>query len=204
MRKRLLYVANVASLEIHGTGVAVSCENCHPPFASHAILPFISILVPVQFAQSSWRTMTCAAAIAFEAWKTFESTKRTSPAFVRCVGCMSIIRKEKFCDDKLPQLFSPLSPQPLRFHLRSLLDVLLQKAGCTILDPAEIKDELRALCEALIASNKHCCAEREETQAVSKAIKWLMAKYPHALRHALDNGFFGSLDEKRRQNTTCS
>src|SRR5258707_9995067 len=27
---------------------------------------------------------------------------------------MSIIRKEKFCDDKLPQLFSPLSPQPLR------------------------------------------------------------------------------------------
>lgn len=149
--------------------------------------------------------MTCAAAIAFEAWKTFESTMRTSPAFVRCVGCMSIIRKEKFCDDKLPQLFSPLSPQPLRFHLRSLLDVLLQqKVGCTILDPAEIKDELRALCEALIASNKHCCAEREETQAVSKAIKWLMAKYPHALRQALDNGFFGSLHEKRRQNTTYS
>jgi hypothetical protein len=29
MRKRLLYVANVASLEIHGTGVAASCENCH-------------------------------------------------------------------------------------------------------------------------------------------------------------------------------
>jgi hypothetical protein len=31
-----------------------------------------------------------------------------------------------------------------------------------------------ALCEALIASNKHCGAEREETQAVSKAIKWLV------------------------------
>jgi hypothetical protein len=42
---------------------------------------------------------------------------------------------------------------------------------------------------------KHCCAEREETRAVSKAIKWLMAKYPHAVREALDNGFFGSLDE---------
>ncbi len=53
MRKRLLYVANVAFLEIHGTGVAVSCENCHSSFASHVILPFIGILVPVQFAQSS-------------------------------------------------------------------------------------------------------------------------------------------------------
>ena len=42
--------------------------------------------------------MTCAAAIAFEAWKTFESTMRTSPAFVLCVGCISIIRKEKFWD----------------------------------------------------------------------------------------------------------
>jgi len=42
---------------------------------------------------------------------------------------------------------------------------------------------------------KHCCAEREETRAVSKAIKWLMAQYPHAVREALDNGFFSSLDE---------
>ena len=53
MRKRLLDVANVALLEIHGTGVAVSCEDCHSSFASHVILPFIGILVPVQFAQSS-------------------------------------------------------------------------------------------------------------------------------------------------------
>src|ERR1700730_17960643 len=97
--------------------------------------------------------------------------------------------------------FAPLLPntQPLRVHLRSLLDVLLQqKVRCTILDPAEINDELRALCEALIASNKTLLCRREETQAVSEAIKWLMAKYPHALRQALDNGFFGSLDEKRR------
>jgi hypothetical protein len=40
-------------LGIHGTGVAVSCEDCHSSFASHVILPFIGILVPVQFAQSS-------------------------------------------------------------------------------------------------------------------------------------------------------
>jgi hypothetical protein len=45
-------------------------------------------------------TMTCAAAIAFEAWKTFESTMRTSPAFVLCVGCIYIIRKEKLWDDR--------------------------------------------------------------------------------------------------------
>ncbi len=52
--------------------------------------------------------MTCAAAIAFEAWKTFESTMRTSPAFVLCVGCISIIRKEKFWDDR------PTSPAAAR------------------------------------------------------------------------------------------
>src|SRR6266436_2052658 len=52
MRKRLLYVANVASLEIHGTGVAVSRENRHPSLASHVVLPFIGVFVPVQFAQS--------------------------------------------------------------------------------------------------------------------------------------------------------
>jgi hypothetical protein len=43
--------------------------------------------------------------------------------------------------------------------------------------------------------SKDCCGGREETQAVSKAINWLMAKYPHAVHEALDNGFFGSLDE---------
>src|SRR5271165_1431446 len=49
---------------------------------------------------------------------------------------------------------------------------------------------------------KHCCLKKEETQAVSdwsqavpRAIKWLMAEHPHAVREALDNGFFGSLDE---------
>ena len=33
------------------------------------------------------------------------------------------------------------------------------------------------------------------SQAVPRAIKWLMAEHPHAVREALDNGFFGSLDE---------
>jgi len=49
---------------------------------------------------------------------------------------------------------------------------------------------------------KRCCLKKEETQAVSdwsqavpRAIKWLMAEHPHAVREALDNGFFGSLDE---------
>ena len=49
---------------------------------------------------------------------------------------------------------------------------------------------------------KHCCLNKEGTQSVSdwsqavpRAIKWLMAEHPHAVREALDNGFFGSLDE---------
>jgi hypothetical protein len=44
--------------------------------------------------------------------------------------------------------------------------------------------------------------KKEETQAVSdwsqavpRAIKWLMAEHPHEVREAMDNGFFGSLDE---------
>ena len=43
--------------------------------------------------------------------------------------------------------------------------------------------------------SKGCYAEREEPQAVSKVINWLMAKYPHAVHEALDHGFFGSLGE---------
>src|SRR5437667_10084575 len=50
---------------------------------------------------------------------------------------------------------------------------------------------------------KHCCLKKEETQAASdwrqavpKALNWLMVKYPEALREAVDDGFFGSLNEK--------
>jgi hypothetical protein len=50
---------------------------------------------------------------------------------------------------------------------------------------------------------KHCCLKKEETQAASdwrqavpKALNWLMAKYPEALREAVDDVFFGSLTEK--------
>jgi SEC-C motif len=49
---------------------------------------------------------------------------------------------------------------------------------------------------------KHCCLNKEGTQAVSdwceavsRAIKWLMAEHPSAVGEALDNQFFGSLDE---------
>jgi SEC-C motif-containing protein len=49
---------------------------------------------------------------------------------------------------------------------------------------------------------KHCCLQKEETQAtndwsgaVPRALRWLMAKYPEALRETLDDGFFGSLNE---------
>jgi len=49
---------------------------------------------------------------------------------------------------------------------------------------------------------KHCCLNEEGTQAVSdwcevvsRAIKWLMAEHPSAVGEALDNQFFGSLDE---------
>jgi hypothetical protein len=50
---------------------------------------------------------------------------------------------------------------------------------------------------------KHCCLKKEETQAASdwrqavpKALNWLMVKYPEALREAVDDVFFGSLNEK--------
>jgi hypothetical protein len=50
---------------------------------------------------------------------------------------------------------------------------------------------------------KHCCLKKEETQAASdwrqavpKALNWLMVKYPEALRQAVDDVFFGSLNEK--------
>src|SRR6266436_4181729 len=46
MRKRLLYVANVAFLEIHGTGVAVSCEDCHSSFARDLNLAFTGWTLP--------------------------------------------------------------------------------------------------------------------------------------------------------------
>jgi hypothetical protein len=49
---------------------------------------------------------------------------------------------------------------------------------------------------------KHCCLQKEETQAtndwsgaVPRALRWLKAKYPEALRETLDYGFFGSLNE---------
>ena len=35
----------------------------------------------------------------------------------------------------------------------------------TVSDSADLDTETHELCEALIASNKHCCAEREETQS---------------------------------------
>jgi hypothetical protein len=49
---------------------------------------------------------------------------------------------------------------------------------------------------------KHCCLKKEETQAASdwlqavpKALSWLRGKYPEALGEAVDDGFFGSLNE---------
>jgi hypothetical protein len=49
---------------------------------------------------------------------------------------------------------------------------------------------------------KHCCLKKEETQAASdwlqavpKALSWLRGKYPEALEEAVDDGFFGSLNE---------
>ena len=52
MRKRLLDVANVPFLEIHSTRITLSRENRHPPFASYVVLPFIGVLMPVQFPHS--------------------------------------------------------------------------------------------------------------------------------------------------------
>jgi hypothetical protein len=53
---------------------------------------------------------------------------------------------------------------------------------------------------------KHCCLKKEETQAASdwrqavpKALNWLMVKYPEALREAVDDVFFGSLNEDYSQ-----
>jgi hypothetical protein len=50
---------------------------------------------------------------------------------------------------------------------------------------------------------KHCCLKKEEAQAASdwrqavpKALNSLMVKYPEALREAVDDVFFGSLNEK--------
>jgi hypothetical protein len=47
IRKRLLDVANIPFLEIHGAGITLSGENRHPSFASYVILPFIGVLMPV-------------------------------------------------------------------------------------------------------------------------------------------------------------
>jgi hypothetical protein len=49
---------------------------------------------------------------------------------------------------------------------------------------------------------KHCCLSAEANQvandrseAVPRAIEWLMTKYGESVREALDDGFFGSLDD---------
>jgi hypothetical protein len=49
---------------------------------------------------------------------------------------------------------------------------------------------------------KQCCLKAEQTEAVSdrseavpKAIRWLTARHPQAVRKALDEGFFGGLED---------
>ena len=63
--------------------------------------------------------------------------------------------------------------------------------------------------------SESCCLKKEETQAVSdwskavpRAIKWLMAEHPHAVRDALDDGFFGESGTRTRghpeiRSTSC-
>jgi hypothetical protein len=49
---------------------------------------------------------------------------------------------------------------------------------------------------------KHCClnaeanrAANDRSEAIPRAIQWLLTKYGEAVREALDEGFFGSLDD---------
>ena len=53
---------------------------------------------------------------------------------------------------------------------------------------------------------KHCCLKTEETQvagdrseAVPRAIQWLMTRHGQAVRAALDEGFFGGLDDEENE-----
>ena len=49
---------------------------------------------------------------------------------------------------------------------------------------------------------EHCClsaeanqAANDRSEAIPRAIQWLMTKHGKAAREALDEGFFGSLDD---------
>ena len=45
-----LDVADVTGLEVHGVGGAAGGEDCYAAFACHEALPFLGVLVPVEFA----------------------------------------------------------------------------------------------------------------------------------------------------------
>src|SRR4029077_9201448 len=48
-----LDVANIAGLEVHGAGSAPGGEDGHAAFTAHVVLPFVGVLVPVEFADAS-------------------------------------------------------------------------------------------------------------------------------------------------------
>src|SRR6202034_1853773 len=53
VRQGLLDVADIAGLKIHGAGPGTGSEDRHPSFSREKILPFVRVLVPVQFADPS-------------------------------------------------------------------------------------------------------------------------------------------------------
>jgi len=48
-----LYVADVAGLEVHGAGAAFGGENGHAALSCHEVLPFVGVLVPMEFTDAA-------------------------------------------------------------------------------------------------------------------------------------------------------
>src|ERR1700728_411297 len=49
MRQRLLNIANVSGLKVHGASAASGSENGHSSSTAHVVLPFVGIGMPMQF-----------------------------------------------------------------------------------------------------------------------------------------------------------